>query len=241
MNYARSLTRGIYRFVAETQSVFATADLGEDTLRKLLAALAFCALTLASASAAPAGTRDGGLLGGLLTGNCPSSGAQVFAPWGDYNSYYLAPNGGVENGSTGWSLSGGAGVVSGNEPFYANGAHSLALPSGSKATSPVACIGLNNLFIRMFGTDAGGTDSGLRVRVLWYGLLNQLLGVTDYGTFAPGAGWGPTSKVGSAGGIDLIVPLVGSTSARVQFTPLGSGSAWRIDDLEVDPWASKCC
>ena len=46
----------------------------------------------------------------------------------------------------------------------------------------------------MFGTDLGGTDSGLRVRVIWYGLLNQVLGITDYNTFAPGRGWAPTAQ-----------------------------------------------
>ncbi|SRR5712691_1884911 len=210
-------------------------------LKKLVAALAFAALALVAASAAPAAPRDGGLLGGLLGGNCPSSGSQVFAPWNDTNRYYLAPNGGFENGSTGWSLSGGAAVVSGNEPFYATGTHSLALPSGSRATSPRVCLGPHDLFVRFFASDLGGTDSGLRVRVLWYGLLNQLLGGSDVGTVAPGGGWAPSPAVDSSGGFNLLLPLVGSTSARIQFTPIGSGSAFLIDDLEIDPWASSCC
>ncbi len=201
----------------------------------------FASLALAASSVSFASTRDGGLLGGLVGGNCPSGGTQVFAPWNDNNLYYLAPNGGVENGATGWSLSGGVGVVSGNEPFYRSGAHSLALPSGSTARSPVACIGPKNLVIRMFGSDRGGTDSGLHVRVLWYGLVNQLLGITDYGTFLPGGGWAPTDKVNSAGGLNLLLPLLGSTSARVELTPLGSGSNWRVDDVYIDPWASSCC
>ena len=201
----------------------------------------FAGLTLAAAGVSSAAPRDGGLLGGLLGGNCPRSGLPWFAPWGDYNLYYPVPNGGLENGPGGWSLSGGAAVVSGNEPFYPTGNHSLALPSGSSATSPVVCIGPRNLRIRMFGSDLGGADSGLHVRVLWYGLLNQLLGMSDYGTFAPGGGWAPTSTVSSAGGFNLLLPLLGSTSARIQLVPSGSGSGWRIDDLLVDPWASSCC
>jgi hypothetical protein len=191
---------------------------------------------VSAALAVPAA--NAGLISGLLGGNCPTSGTQVFAPWKDYNAYFLAPNGGLENGSTGWSLSGGASVVTGNEPFYASGTHSLALPSGSTATSPVTCIGPKNVAIRMFGSDLGGTDSGLHVRVLWYGLVNQLLGITDFDTFAPRGPWGPTSSVSSKGGVDLLVPLLGSTSARVQLTPIGGGSSWRIDDLFVDPWLS---
>src|SRR5437868_10962030 len=73
----------------------------------------------ALALSAPAA--NAGLISGLLGGNCPSTGTQVFATWNDYASYFLAPNGGLENGSTGWSLSGGAAVVSGNEPFLPTG------------------------------------------------------------------------------------------------------------------------
>jgi hypothetical protein len=194
---------------------------------------------LAMALCAPAANADLLGLGGLLGGNCPTSGTKVFAPWGDYHLYYLAPNGGLESGSNGWSLSGGASVTGGNQPFLASGGHSLYLPSGSKAISPVTCIGPQQLAIRMFGSDKSGSDSGVRVRVLWYGLANQLLGASDYATFKPGSGWAPTSSVNSGGGINLLLPLLGSTSARVQFTPLGSGSNWKIDDLYVDPWANS--
>jgi hypothetical protein len=205
------------------------------TFRFRLAGTIVVALA-AVALAAPAANAD--LIGNLLGGGCPSGGSQVFAPWGDYASYFLAPNGGVENGSTGWSLS-GASVGGGNEPFLPTGTHSLSLPSGSSALSPVTCIGPKSLALRMFGSDARGTDSGLRVRVRWYGLLNQLLGITDYAVFKPGGGWSPTSSVNSVGGFNLLVPLLGSTSARVELTPLGSGSSWRIDDLYIDPWLTS--
>src|SRR5690242_16196518 len=97
------------------------------------------ALAAAAVLAGPASAARSGLL------SC-GGGTQVFAPWGDSAYYYPANNGGLESGSTGWTLSGGAAVVSGNEPFYANGSHSLSLPSGSTATSPVTCIGLTNDF-----------------------------------------------------------------------------------------------
>jgi hypothetical protein len=200
-------------------------------------ALATIVAGIAVAFSAPAANAD--LLGNLVGNNCPTSGKQVFAPWGDYLSYYLAPNGGLESGSTGWSLSGDASVVSGNQPFFGSGKHSLSLPSGSRAVSPATCIGPYALTLRMFGSDAGGTDQGLHVRVLWYGLLNKLLGATDYNTFPAGGKWAPTSSVNSSGGFNLLLPLIGSTSARIEITPLGSGSAWKIDDVYVDPWASR--
>jgi hypothetical protein len=207
--------------------------------------IALCAVLAATVLCVPAAsartTGLGGLLGGIIAGNCHSTGTQVFAAWDDYTNYFLAPNGGLEDGSTGWSLGGGASVVSGNEPFYASGSHSLSLPSGSTATSPTTCIGDGDLFVRMFGADVAGADSGLRVRVVWYGLLNKVLGVTDVNTFAPGGNWTPTDKVSSGGGSIAIslLPLVGSTSARIQVTPIGSGSRWLIDDLYIDPMGMR--
>src|SRR6266540_5091418 len=192
------------------------------------AKLVFCiVLLVATATAAAEASAQTRLLGL----SCSGSTSQPFAAWGDYASYYLAPNGGLEGGSTGWSLSGGASVVAGNEPFLGSGTRSLSLPSGSSATSPTTCIGTLNMALRMFVEDSGGTDSGLRVRVYWYGLLNKLLGFSDYTTFGPGGGWAPTSKLNSSSVPLLAVPLLGSTSARIQFTPLGGGSAWQVDDV----------
>jgi hypothetical protein len=199
------------------------------------AALTATALTVPAASAKSAGL--GGLLGGILAPSCNSTGSQVFAQWADYANYFLAPNGGLENGSTGWSLGGGASVVSGNQPFFGSGQHSLSLPSGSTATSPATCIGSGDLYVRMFGADKGGVDSGLRVRVVWYGLLNKVLGITNVNTYAPGSDWSPTDKLSSSGGSIAVplLPILGSTSARIEITPLGSGSRWLIDDLYIDP------
>jgi len=197
------------------------------------------AIVAVTAVALSAPAANAGLIGGLIGNNCPTSGAQVFAPWNDSRSYYLAPNGGLENGTTGWTLSGGAFIASGNQPFFGSGTHSLSLPSGSRALSPTTCIGPYALSLRMFGSDVKGTDSGVHVRVLWYGLLNQLLGSTDYATFGSGGAWAPTNSVNSSGGFNLLLPLLGSTSARVELIPVGSGSKWKIDDVYVDPWASR--
>ena len=210
-------------------------------MKRLVTFFALTALCAGFSLIGARGASAGGFLGGLLGSNCQTSGTQVFASWNDFRSYFLAPNGGLESGTNGWSLSGGASLANENEPFLPTGRHSLALPSGSKAMSPVLCLGPKNLSIRMFGKDDGGADTGLHVRVLWYGLLNTLLGATDFDTFSPGRGWAPTSSLSSVGGFNLLVPIVGSTSARLQLTRLGDDSAWLIDDVFVDPWASRCC
>ena len=49
---------------------------------------------------------------------CPTQPtSQPFQQFGDSADYFLAPNGGLESGSTGWKLS-KASVVTGNETFY---------------------------------------------------------------------------------------------------------------------------
>ncbi len=209
---------------------------------EVAARLRFLVPAVLAAAAFSVPAANAGLIGNLLSGNCPTGGSQVFAPWQDGASYLLSPNGGFEFGSLGWSLSGGAAVVNGNEPFYPTGSHSLSLPSGSSALSPTVCLGTKQLYIRMFGKDLGGTDQGLRVRVYWYGLLNQLLGHSDFAVFPGGGDWAPTGQVHSSGGLLAplpVVALLSSSSARIEVAPLGSVSRWQIDDLYIDPCVGR--
>ena len=98
-------------------------------MRRLVALLTIVVGLAVTSGTASAG---GGLLSGLLGGGCGVT-APVFLPWGDYSGYYFAPNGGFESGSTSWTLSGGAAVVTqDNEPWYLAGfgSHALSIPTG---------------------------------------------------------------------------------------------------------------
>src|SRR5687767_3298914 len=126
--------------------------LGGTTARRgLLLALAslVAALALGGASA-NAGE-------GLLGLSCGDEPTHPFARWLDPLPYTLAPDGGFENGAAGWSLSRGARVVAGNEPFALSGpgARSLYLPAGSSATSPRMCVGLLLPVVRLVSTGGG--------------------------------------------------------------------------------------
>jgi hypothetical protein len=158
-----------------------------------------------------------------------------FASWGDLSSYTLVPGGSFESGAPGWTLAGGARVVSGNESYFTSSrsdSHSLALPTGSSATTAPFCVSLLRPTIRLFVANGGSSASRLRVKVVFRGLLG-ILGVLDGGTISSGPAWKPSPVMLAT----LNAPL-GTKSAQFVFTPADSSGAWRIDDLYVDPWVN---
>jgi hypothetical protein len=178
---------------------------------------------------------NAGLISGLVDVVLPTCGTTVypFAQFGDNNGYYALPNNGFESGATGWSLSGGAGVVSGNEPWYVNGrgASSLALRPGASATSPAVCINLLDPFFRMFAKSASA-NGNLQVQIIFRGLTGNLTGLLNFGSLSPSGygSWQPSSTVPSL----LALPL-GTTSAQMRVTSTASSGTWQIDDVFVDP------
>jgi hypothetical protein len=208
-------------------------SLGRAWVLGLVAVLAsFAALTV---TAAPA---HAGL--GIA---CPDPTSHPFAPWGDGAPYAYLPNGGFESGSTGWTLSGGAKVVAGNEPFFVHAPgerYSLLLPPGSSATSPRICISLFSSKMRFFTANAGSSSSRLRVQVLYNGgtsgllsLVTKLLGVSDFGYVASGPAWQPSPEIGMLSGT---LPLL-TQSVQFRFTPADSAGSWLLDDVYLDPLA----
>jgi hypothetical protein len=187
-------------------------------------------LVVATALASTAGTAKAGLIGG----NCGAM-APVFAPWGDWSSYYFAPNGGFENGSTGWTLGGGAAVVAAdNEPWYLAGfgSHALEISKGGSASINV-CYGLTYPAVRFFVAGQGG-PARVHVRVVTRSLLG-LLSVLDGGTFTANEGWNPSPKTSTL--LSSLASLVGTKTMQLQFT-VESGTA-QIDDLFVDPFLTR--
>ncbi len=68
---------------------------------------------------------------------------------GDTADYSLAPNGNFENGTTGWTLSGGAKIVSVNETLgISSGRKALQIPLSGSATSPSFCVDETNPHFR---------------------------------------------------------------------------------------------
>jgi hypothetical protein len=178
---------------------------------------------------------SGGLLGGLL----PSCGATTnpFKAWGDPAAYCAFPNLGFESGATTWALSSKASIVAGNEPWHVSGSgtHALQLAPGATAQSGTLRVNLFDPWVRLFAHSSGANGS-LRVQVVFRGLLGNLTGLLNVGTLSPGgyANWQPTQRVLSS----LALPLL-TTSAQVLLTSTATSGSWQVDDLYLDPCASK--
>jgi hypothetical protein len=199
--------------------------------------LAVAALAVAlAAPAKAAGTEE-------LVGSCPSYAyEQPFARWLDFASYVLAPNGGLESGASDWILAGGASIAPENESFYVHGARdsrSLALPSGASATTSSMCVDATSPDLRFFVRRSGSLLSTLKVEVLYTDVLGQPRALT-VAVLTGGSSWQPTPPVAFLANLTLL-PLVtnGTTDVAFRFTPLGSSSEWRIDDVYVDPFKGE--
>jgi hypothetical protein len=187
-------------------------------------------LVAATAVAATAGSAKAGLINGLLGGGCGVT-APVFLPWGDTASYYFAPNGGFESGANGWTLGGGAAVVTqNNEPWFLSGfgSRALQIPTGGSAAINV-CYGVTYPAVRFFVSGQNGT-AVVHVRVVSRSLLG-VLSVLDGGTFKAGTGWAPSPKISTL--FSAPAAPLGSKTMQLQFT-VESGTA-QIDDVFVDP------
>jgi len=177
---------------------------------------------------------------GVLVSSATSCDEQVleqpFLPWADVAHYVIAPNGTFENGSSGWTLSGGASLVSGNESYYVHGAgesKSLALPSGASATSSSMCVGIEHPTLRIFARNTGAALSTLKAEVLFEDAAGNVRSLT-IGTLTASASWEPS----------IVMPLVVNllpllpderTAVAFRFSAQGAG-AFTIDDVYVDPY-----
>jgi hypothetical protein len=116
---------------------------------------------------------------------------QAFAPFGDLGLYTPVANQGFEAGTAGWTLTGRATVVSGNEPWKIGGAadsRALDLPAGAAAITAPLCIDQTYPHFRLFARNAGSAKRSLEVDVLYYDTKGKVLATKPYEyASAPGA------------------------------------------------------
>jgi hypothetical protein len=164
--------------------------------------------------------------------------AQSFSAWSDYGLYTPVPNAGLENGATGWTLTGAAEVVPGNEPWNIGGPgqdNALDLPAGSSAVTAPLCIDATYPHFRLFARNTGPLGSAMKIEVLYYDGKGNITNTKPYDYKTPTNAWQPTGMVG----INVFTSKTIVTAAPVafRFTPTTKDGHFQIDDVYVDPWA----
>lgn len=196
--------------------------------------VAVLSATAAMAFAAPAAHADGLLSSATQCDN--QSAEQPFTRWNDNNSYVLAPDGGLEDGGDGWSLTGAAHVASGNESYFVHDAgdsSSLALPSGSSATTGPVCVDLSRPTRRFFTRSTSTLlPSLLRVDVLFASPLGGTVSL-PIGLLTQNSQWKPSPSLAVIANLLAVLPG-GQTPVAFRFTAMG-GATWSVDDVYIDP------
>jgi hypothetical protein len=191
-------------------------------------------LTMAAAAAVLATPAHAGLLVTSATDCDVPLISQPFAAFGDTASYKRVQGGDFESGTNGWTLDGGAKIVSGDASTKVGSSadsHSLSLPAGSSATTPPVCVGLDEPTLRFMTRKNSGLLSTLAVTVqvqtslgIWASLP---LGVDL------GGAWHPSARMLVLANLLPLLPP-DKTAVTFTFTPL-LGGAWNVDDVYVDP------
>jgi hypothetical protein len=160
-------------------------------------------------------------------------------PWFDAAHYTLVPNGNFESGASGWITTADALVSEENESYMvgtADDGASLALPSGASALSSSVCIGTLSTKFRFFVRNTGAATSTLRVDVLYTDALG-LRWEIPVGLLTGGPDWLPTPPLPLVANLTALPLLTnGATDVAFRFTAQGSGGAWNVDDIYVDPY-----
>jgi hypothetical protein len=203
-----------------------THTLRRPSIRRLLIGLSVLLVPLAGAATAQAATAE-------EIARCEGRVIeQPFTPWEDTLDYFLAPDGDFSAGAFGWQLE-GAQVVDDNEPWYVHGgdvAAAVRMESGASATSPTICVGQDDPTMRFFARSVGDPGGTLDVEVLWTDADGIPQELTIGTVSADGAAeWTPVAPL-------AITANTYEMTVAFRFTAHGTGSAWLIDDVYVDPY-----
>ena len=159
--------------------------------------------------------------------------SQPFSQFNDTNEYKLIPGGSFENGASGWTLSHGASIVHGSEPFGATGsvgASSVYLPAGASVTSPFTCVDAAYPTFRFFARNNSLLSTVLVSVVYKLPLLGPV--AVPVGPVILSGKWQPSLPMLTA---SVLTGLLhgGTAPMAVRFTAVTGSS--QIDDVFVDP------
>ena len=134
-----------------------------------------------------------------------------------------------------WTLTSGAAIVGGNEPFFAHAAGDstslLLVPGGSATTRPM-CVTLKHPTIRMFVRNLGSRFSFFRISAIFQD-QNGVLRTVEFAKVAATARWAPSPAIPYLVNVDVPLDDQGTTAVAFKFT--GLDGVTMIDDVFVDP------
>ncbi len=139
--------------------------------------------------------------------------------------------------AAGWSLSGGASLVSGSESYFVSGnstdSYSLALPSGSSAMTSQICVTIQDPQLRFFVRNTGDPTAQLMIQAVNLDQSSGKVKTTDLGAVKGSSDWTLSNPVLFK---KAIQPGSDGTSLlEFTFTPKDASGNWQIDDLYIDP------
>jgi len=216
-----------------TNRVHRVLHRGHPRAGKFAVVLAVVALV----GAVGAGSGAAGSLGSSSPTCTPTSAtSQPFLTWGDSNQYFLAQGGAMESDLTaaGWQLSGGAGLVAGNEPWNVSSptdGSSLQLPPGSSAISAPVCVTIHDPFFRIFTQSRDSANAQLQIDAMFTGNNGQPK-VKRIGYLSANGAWALSDPVAFVNSIQPGQDGLASLSFR--FTVVGNAT-FSLDDLYIDP------
>lgn len=201
--------------------------------RGALAASIAATCALATTAAAAPKSASTALSAAPTSAECGTvATAPVFARWGDDALYAPALGGDMEPISQPhWLLWPGAGFVVDNESFYLRARtdrYSLRLPAGTFANAPWLCVGADFPSARFMVRNTGAATGRLRVDVQYIASDLSTVGNVHLADVAATSKWAPSPAIA------LTLPA-GVTTYRINFTAVGAGADFRMDDLFIDP------
>jgi hypothetical protein len=206
--------------------------------------LAICVLVaaVAAGTAAAKPPKSGGVVGvcDWMDDALPTP----FAPWNDFGQYFLLSGGDFEGDLSGWTLSDGVAVVTGNEAYQIGAAtddQSLLLAPGSSVTTAQVCVTAQSPDLRVALKSTGTKDPRLEIDLNFTDdkgnprtqKLKDLRGDSDWTFTDPLKFLGPVNNVLKRNGQTVVsFTFVAKTKKDDPDT------FWQIDDVYVDPYKS---
>lgn len=156
---------------------------------------------------------------------------QPFQAYGDENSYTLVPGSQFNGPEEGWTLSGGAKIVTVTRPDGTSGGV-LQLPRGSEAVSPPMCVTLMYPTARVWAAAVAETRGSVKTQVV-YSTAKGTAVARTVAKLQPEAAWSPSETFEVRP--ELGGQAEGARPVRFVFGAKSDKEPFELYDLYVDP------